>query len=81
MVVEVFFENTEFSQKLDKGIHGLLLSERDKLFALGCECRINRSRRNVVEVVADGLQRDPEQKLHHPVFLCRTARLFAKTAI
>jgi hypothetical protein len=44
-------------------------SEQDKLFALGCECRINRSRRNVVEVIADGLQRDPEQKLHHLVFL------------
>jgi hypothetical protein len=44
-------------------------SEQDKLFVLGYERRIKRSRRNVVEAVADRLQRNPKQQLHHLLLL------------
>ena len=47
-----------------------MASVQDKLFVLGYERRIKRSRRNVGEAVADGLQRNPKQKLS-PAPSCR----------
>src|SRR5260370_32292548 len=47
------FETANFLRESSGESGGLLLSERARLFVLGCECRIKRSRRNVVEAVAD----------------------------
>src|ERR1700743_1630001 len=73
MVIQVSLEKTCFCKEIDKPVHDVLsflqkaasaASETKRLFTFGRECLIDRRGRDVVEVIADGLESNTEQQLH-----------------